>query len=368
MFPGWGGGGVFDDDAYDDDDREDRRRPLGLADAFRCGLFLGPICCLLGVILLVSAAADPQERHYRVYTAAVSAWESSGREAFAQALPAGAATGAAPVLLYIAAPGSGDLLTIPLYASAALPPPTYNASRRERNAKAAAYPALSFVGTATSAYATAWPSTSSAYASVNATGGGVLSAPVVMASCSDTVGLQEGIDCSADSPPAPAPGQATDENALLMDLERRKRRRMLGNPPSEAAGGAGWAEGAGGLAAHSSSSLSAVSGTPQSGRRHALQLMQSFVPASAVPPVADAGAVLGSDNDVQLEGGTSRDSTAQDGVALGNAWATGVADGEVPKPRPTTCHGCESTSLFVPSLADVFLLNSLCWHDKTINK
>lgn len=313
MFGGWGnGGGAFDDDAYDESDRDDRRRPLGLADALRCGLFLGPVMMLLGLILVAAASIDPQRHRYRAYAAAVDAWSTSGLAQFQAALPAGAASGGAPLTLFLSSPGSGDLLAIQLRASTALPPPTFNASRRERAASDAGYPALSFVGTAVSPFAVAWPSTAPAFLSLNISGGELLSTPVAMVNCSDTVGLQEGIDCSADSPPAPAPGQATDENNLLMDLERRRRRLLQ--------------EGR------------------RRGRRSALQLMQSFVPggaAAAPPEAADPGAVLGSDVAGQQEaGGTSRDSTAQDGVALSNAWATGAADGEVEKPRPTTCHGC----------------------------
>lgn len=360
MFGGWGAGGLVGssggmwDDAYDEEDRADQRRPLGAADALRCGLFLGPILILLGVILFVSAAMDPQNRHFRAFEASVDAWTGSGLEAFTQALPQGASTGAVPVLLHLTAPGTGDLLTIPLLASTALPPLTYNASRRERDSKTSTYQALSFVGTAYGAYTTAWPSTSSAYASVNATGG-LLSAPVTLVSCSDTVGLQEGIDCSSDSPPAPAPGEATDQNDLLMSLERR---RALLEGSAETGG---WENGAAGAMLREGGGDSGRTGkgeaAAQAGwggpapRRHALQLMQSFAQASATPPVSDAGAVLASDDGAGIGGGAaSRDSSAQDGTrdstALGGggvtgAWASGVGDGEVEKPRATTCHGCE---------------------------
>ena len=44
--------------------------------------------------------------------------------------------------------------------------------------------------------------------------------------CSNVQSLRRGPDCGPDSPPAPAPGAATEENVLLFDFERRKRRRL----------------------------------------------------------------------------------------------------------------------------------------------
>lgn len=332
MFGGWGTS--QDDEAYDESDRADRRRPLGLSDLLRCGVFMGPGMVFLGLILLVSAAGDPQNRRYRAYTSAVSAWSSAGLEAFSQSFPAGALAGTEPVTLYLQAPGTGDLVPVSLFASTALPPPTFNASRRERS-KATSYRSLAFVGTA-SPYSVAWPSGAASYASVNASGCGVLTAPVTLVSCSDTIGLQEGVDCSADSPPAPAPGQATDENDLLMDLERRRRRGLFGQPERQRPG---------------PQKIEAAPGAASSGGNALARQrkLQQALFSAASPPLADTdpGAVVTQSD----EGAAVRDSTAGDAQALSAGWEN-AGDGEVEKPRPTTCHGCGELTAAVVRCGD----------------
>jgi hypothetical protein len=73
---------------------------------------------------------------------------------------------------------------------------------------------------------------------VAAFGGAV--APLALATCSSTLSLQQGVNCSAESPPAPAPSAATE--MFVLERRRRQRRRALlqfGGGSSGGGGGGG---------------------------------------------------------------------------------------------------------------------------------
>jgi hypothetical protein len=72
---------------------------------------------------------------------------------------------------------------------------------------------------------------------VDAFGGAA--APIALAACSSTMSLQQGVNCSAESPPAPAPSAATE--LFVLERRRRQRRRALlqfGGGGAGAGGGA----------------------------------------------------------------------------------------------------------------------------------
>jgi hypothetical protein len=114
-------------------------------------------------------------------------------------------------------------LPLPLVASAALPPRLGNATRHVATYGAGA--ALSYVGTtapALSAFPAGALTAVVSLPNVPAFGGAALT--LALAACSGTASLQQGVNCSADSPPAPAPSAATE---LLTFERRRQRRRAL---------------------------------------------------------------------------------------------------------------------------------------------
>jgi hypothetical protein len=172
------------------------------------------------------AVTDPERAAVRTYNSAVASWVApgGGMAQFQAALPAGLELQLQPPVggaKLVGAP-SGSVF-LPLASSSAWSTGLLNASSRvaqyddDQLAYVARVPtfysAFPFTGLATAALATV-PNAPSDFAA---------SAPLLLVSCSNTQGLQYGVNCSAYSPPAPAPTAATE----LFVLERRRARRLM---------------------------------------------------------------------------------------------------------------------------------------------
>ena len=216
-----GFGGVYEEDAGPGArGRRGLDGTLGSGDVLRCSAFCGPALAVIGVFFLVFATFDPQHKLVRSYNAAVSDWAGpeGGCAQFGAALPP-----SQPLTLKVALPPPSASEWITLYASSAVAPRLGNATRRVVTPPATA--ALSFVGlipllplglpgNATSMQLSLSPEVA----------GGSFAAqgvPLQVVSCTSTASMQWGVNCSADSPPAPAPSAATE----LFVLERHHRRR-----------------------------------------------------------------------------------------------------------------------------------------------
>ena len=173
------------------------------------------------------AVTDPERAAVKTYNSAVSSWVATGGglAQFQAALPSGLQLQLVPPVggARAAQPGTSDgSVYLPLAASSEYDSGFLNVTR-----KVAEYPdyQLAYVATAPTFYS-AFPFTglaSTVLAQVpNAPDFGA-STPLLLVSCSNTQGLQYGVNCSGFSPPAPAPTAATE----LFVLERRRHRRRL---------------------------------------------------------------------------------------------------------------------------------------------
>ena len=209
-----GFGGSYEEDAPES-------ALLTAADGYRCCLFTGPTVAVMGVVLLWLAASDPQRANLRTYNSAVAAWTTPGGGLTQLQAELG---GGVSTLVLEPDAGLGNASAVsalaPLLASSLPSPPLGNASGR-----AALYPgaSLSFVAELPTLYS-AWPFPADAYSALaqleQPAGFNAGGASLLLVSCSSTQGLQYGVDCSADSPPAPAPEAATE----LFVMERHRRR------------------------------------------------------------------------------------------------------------------------------------------------
>jgi hypothetical protein len=245
-----GFGGVYEEDAGGSvRGRRGLEAGPSTDDALKCAAFTGPFLAVVGLFFLVFATFDPQHKLVRSYNAAVSDWAGpeGGCAQFGAALPAGT-----PVTLKVQLPPPSASVWITLESSDAVAPRLGNATRRVVSPPASA--ALSFVGllpllprglpaNATSMWLELAPDTADGAFSVT----GV---PLQVVSCTSTASTQYGINCSADSPPAPAPSAATE----LFVLERHHRRRgralaQVGtgsdDAPAPGSGGGGFFSGGG---------------------------------------------------------------------------------------------------------------------------
>ena len=287
-----GFGGVYPEDAAHIPAAS--RHKLDLSDGFRCALLLGPACALLGGVLLVLASADPQRASLKSYNAAVSAWGAPGG-GLAQFQ---AAVGSQPALVLSPPLGLAQGVTLTLLPTTTPPPGLLNSSSQ----RVATAPALAYFDSAPHFYS-GW----SGYSGW--TGGAMLAsmvglpgfpepAPLLLLSCSNTQGLQYGVNCSADSPPAPAPTAATE----LFVMERRHRRALMQSDSALAAesasGGGGGLFSLFGTAAAPSPAVTAAVTPPRSTQRatscrgyyRTLTLLTSVTLVANPPTVPDTAA------------------------------------------------------------------------------
>ena len=259
--PNDGFGGLYREDV--DAAGGDQRHTLGAADALRCALFTGPAMALLGVFFLVRASSppscagppgsdllvrcfvrnssrphpcrpscpqslavtDPERSAVRTYNSAVASWVApgGGMAQFQAALPAGLELQLQPPVgggKLVGAP-SGSVF-LPLASSSAWSTGLLNASSRVAQYDDSQLAYVARVPTFYSAFPFTGMATTALAEVPNAPDFGA-SAPLLLVSCSNTQGLQFGVNCSAYSPPAPAPTAATE----LFVLERRRARRLM---------------------------------------------------------------------------------------------------------------------------------------------